>query len=161
MFCKSLSHPLKTHVYHGNIALRRPLGPIASLGNPGRNNCMGLAVHPVTAWNVSLIRHQNAEKRKLVAMRMPAYRKIRNSIQLTESLRLFYCKSKNSVQKIKIFIIFFVVCCTSVALLVVKWKTFGEYKSINCFSSAMVCKFRKLQRCSFCYQPRQTCLSAG
>ena len=28
-------------------------------------------------------------------------------------MRLFYCESKNSVQKIKIFIIFFVVCCTS------------------------------------------------
>ena len=40
MFCKSLSHPLKTHVYHGNIALLRPLGPIAPLGNPGRNNCI-------------------------------------------------------------------------------------------------------------------------
>ena len=40
-----------------------------------------------------------------------------------QQMRLFYCKSKNSVQKIKIFIIFFVVCCTSVALLVVKWKS--------------------------------------
>ena len=28
-------------------------------------------------------------------------------------MRLFYCESKNSVQKIKIFKIFFVVCCTS------------------------------------------------
>lgn len=28
-------------------------------------------------------------------------------------MRLFYCKSKNSVKKIKIFIILFAVCCTS------------------------------------------------
>lgn len=43
--------------------------------------------------------------------------------QVSQQMHLFYCKSKNSVQKIKIFIIFFVVCCTSVALLVVKWKS--------------------------------------
>ena len=57
-----------------------------------------------------------------IACRLTIYCSMLSATKV-QQMRLFYCKSKNSVQKIKIFIIFFVVCCTSVALLVVKWKS--------------------------------------